>query len=465
MASEDSRVEHDSMGEVRVPWSARWGPQTQRAVENFPVSGRPVDLELIHALGAIKAAAAEVNADLGVVDRVVAAAIVTAAQQVADGRWDEHFPVDTFQTGSGTSTNMNANEVLAGLAAQRLGRPVHPNDEVNASQSSNDVFPTSIHVAAMTEVTYHLIPSLRHLATALRNKSLQFDGVVKAGRTHLMDATPVTLGQEFGGYATQIENAISRVRSSLPHLSQLPLGGTAVGTGINIPPGFAPKVIEKLREATGLSFSEAPDHFEAQGARDAIVELSGHLRTVAISLNKIANDLRWMGSGPRTGLGEINLPDLQPGSSIMPGKVNPVVPEAVCMVAAQVIGNDATIAFSGASGNFELNVMLPVIARNALESIRLLANVSRLLADRCVHGITANTDRMREYAESSPSIVTPLNTHVGYEEAAKIAKQALAERKTIREVVIERGHVANGTLTEEQLDTLLDVLSMTRPPS
>ncbi|MER6829914.1 class II fumarate hydratase [Streptosporangium sp. NPDC000563] len=459
------RIEHDSMGEVRVPAGAKWRAQTQRAVENFPVSGRGLEIPHISALGLIKALAAEVNAELGVIDKELAEAIAEAATDVAENEWDGEFPVDVFQTGSGTSSNMNANEVIATLAEERLGRPVHPNDHVNASQSSNDVFPTSIHVATATEVSYHLIPSLRHLATALRDKSLEFDGVVKAGRTHLMDATPVTLGQEFGGYATQIDNAIGRVRSALPHLTQLPLGGTAVGTGVNTPPGFAAKVIEKLRQTTGLPFSEAPDHFEAQGARDAVVELSGQLRTVAISLNKIANDLRWMGSGPRAGLGEINLPDLQPGSSIMPGKVNPVVPEAVTMVAAQVIGNDAAIAFAGASGTFELNVMLPVIARNILESVRLLANASRLLADRCVHGITANVDRMREYAESSPSIVTPLNPYVGYEEAAKIAKQALAERKTIREVVIERGHVANGTLTEERLDELLDVLSMTRPPS
>ncbi|WP_030910842.1 class II fumarate hydratase [Streptosporangium amethystogenes] len=459
------RIEHDSMGEVRVPAGAKWRAQTQRAVENFPVSGRGLEIPHISALGLIKALSAEVNAELGVLDKEMAQAIAEAATDVAENEWDGEFPVDVFQTGSGTSSNMNANEVIATLAEERLGRPVHPNDHVNASQSSNDVFPTSIHVAALTEVSYHLIPALRHLATALRDKSLEFDGVVKAGRTHLMDATPVTLGQEFGGYATQIDNAIGRVRGALPHLAQLPLGGTAVGTGVNTPPGFAAKVIEKLREATGLPFSEAPDHFEAQGARDAIVELSGQLRTVAISLNKIANDLRWMGSGPRAGLGEINLPDLQPGSSIMPGKVNPVVPEAVTMVVAQVIGNDAAIAFSGASGTFELNVMLPVIARNILESIRLIANASRLLADRCVHGVTANVDRLREYAESSPSIVTPLNPYVGYEEAAKIAKQALAERKTIREVVIERGHVANGTLTEERLDDLLDVLSMTRPPS
>ncbi|MEU4329266.1 class II fumarate hydratase [Nonomuraea dietziae] len=457
------RIEHDSMGEVRVPADARWRAQTQRAVENFPISGRRLEPAHIAALGLIKAVAAEVNAELGVLDKDVAEAIAQAAADVAENEYDEHFPIDVFQTGSGTSSNMNVNEVVATLAQERLGRPVHPNDHVNASQSSNDVFPTSIHVAAATEVVFHLVPSLQHLAIALRVKATEFAETVKSGRTHLMDATPVTLGQEFGGYASQIEHGVNRVNSALRHVVELPLGGTAVGTGINTPPGFAAKAIEKLSEATGIRFVEAEDHFEAQSAQDAIVELSGQLKVVAVSLNKIANDLRWMGSGPRAGLGEINLPDLQPGSSIMPGKVNPVIPEATAMVAAQVIGNDAAITFAGASGTFELNVMLPVIARNILESIRLLANVSRLLADRCVSGITANTERLREYAESSPSIVTPLNRHVGYEEAARIAKQALAERKTIHQVVIERGHVANGTLTESELDAALDVLSMTRP--
>ncbi|QYC44970.1 Fumarate hydratase class II [Nonomuraea coxensis DSM 45129] len=446
-----------------MPAGARWRAQTQRAVENFPISGRLLEPSHIAALGLVKAVAAEVNGELGVLAADLAEAIAQAAADVADNEHDDHFPIDVFQTGSGTSSNMNANEVIAALAEERLGRPVHPNDHVNASQSSNDVFPTSIHVAAATEVTFHLIPSLRHLAEALRAKAAEFAGVVKAGRTHLMDATPVTLGQEFGGYATQVEHGVVRVTAAMDRVLELPLGGTAVGTGINTPPGFAKAAIAKLREATGIPFTEAADHFEAQGAQDSMVELSGQLKVVAVSLNKIANDLRWMGSGPRAGLGEINLPDLQPGSSIMPGKVNPVIPEATAMVAAQVIGNDAAITFAGASGSFELNVQLPVIARNVLESIRLLANVSRLLADRCVTGITANVERLREYAESSPSIVTPLNKYVGYEEAARIAKQALAERRTIREVVVERGHVADGTLTEEQLDAALDVLSMTRP--
>lgn len=456
------RTEHDSMGEVRVPAAALWRAQTQRAVENFPVSGRGLEPAHIAALGLVKAVAAEVNGELGVIDEELAAAIARAATEVAENEHDAHFPVDVFQTGSGTSSNMNANEVIATLAARALDREVHPNDHVNASQSSNDVFPTSIHVAAANEVSHHLLPSLTHLAGRLRERAADFADLVKAGRTHLMDATPVTLGQEFNGYASQLEHGVDRVRDALRRVVELPLGGTAVGTGINTPPGFAARAVQKLNAATGLDFVEAPDHFEAQSAQDSIVELSGALKVVAVSLNKIANDLRWMGSGPRTGLGEINLPDLQPGSSIMPGKVNPVVPEAVTMVAAQVIGNDAAITFAGASGSFELNTQLPLIARNILESIRLLANVSRLLADRCVAGITPNAERMREYAESSPSIVTPLNRYLGYEEAARIAKQALAERRTIREVVLARGHVAEGTLTEEQLDAALDVLAMTR---
>ncbi|MEU9856765.1 class II fumarate hydratase [Streptomyces sp. NPDC047974] len=459
------RIEHDSMGEVRVPAHAKWRAQTQRAVENFPVSGQRLERAHIEALARIKAAAATVNAELGVVDRDRAEAIAAAAAEVAEGRWDDHFPVDVFQTGSGTSSNMNTNEVLATLAGERLpaDRAVHPNDHVNASQSSNDVFPSSIHIAATAAVTRDLIPALDHLAAALERKSAEFATVVKSGRTHLMDATPVTLGQEFGGYAAQIRYGIERLRSTLPRLAELPLGGTAVGTGINTPPGFSAAVIAELARATGLPFTEARDHFEAQGARDGLVETSGQLRTIAVSLTKIANDLRWMASGPRTGLAEIELPDLQPGSSIMPGKVNPVIPEAVLMVAAQVTGNDTTVAVAGAAGNFELNVMLPVMARNLLESVRLLANASRLLADRTVDGITANVERAREYAESSPSVVTPLNKYIGYEEAAKVAKRSLAERKTIREVVLESGYVDRGDLTLEQLDEALDVLRMTRP--
>ncbi|MER7703573.1 class II fumarate hydratase [Kitasatospora sp. NPDC097605] len=461
--SGDYRIEHDSMGEVRVPAGAKWQAQTQRAVENFPVSGQRLERAHIAALARIKAAAARVNARLGVLDEETAAAIASAAEEVAAGRWDAEFPVDVFQTGSGTSSNMNTNEVIASLAGERLGRPVHPNDHVNASQSSNDVFPSSIHIAATAAVSHELIPALEHLAEALERKSAEFAGVVKAGRTHLMDATPVTLGQEFGGYAAQVRHGRERLLATLPRVAELPLGGTAVGTGINTPPGFAAAVIEEVAHVTGLPLTEARDHFEAQGARDGLVELSGQLRTVAVGFTKIANDLRWMGSGPRTGLGELNLPDLQPGSSIMPGKVNPVLPEVVLMVAAQVIGNDATVTVAGASGNFELNVMLPVIARNVLESVRLLANSARLLADRAVDGLTANAERAREYAESSPSVVTPLNRYIGYEEAAKVAKQALAERKTIRQVVLERGYVEQGRLTVEQLDEALDVLRMTRP--
>ncbi|HEX7197566.1 MAG TPA: class II fumarate hydratase, partial [Candidatus Limnocylindria bacterium] len=385
------------------------------------------------------------------------------AAEVANGEHDGEFPIDVFQTGSGTSSNMNMNEVLATLAGESLGRTVHPNDDVNHPMSSNDMFPASIHIAATAGVVRDLVPALEHLAASLERKRDEFADVVKAGRTHLMDATPVTLGQEFGGYAAQVTNGVERLVATLPRVAELPLGGTAVGTGINSPPGFGGRVIAEVAATTGLPLTEARDHFEAQGARDGLVELSGQLRTIAVSLTKVANDLRWMGSGPRAGLGEINLPDLQPGSSIMPGKVNPVLPEATLMVCAQVIGNDAAIAWGGAAGNFELNVMLPVLGRNILESIRLLANVTRLLADRCIDGITANRDRLREFAESSPAIVTPLNRSLGYEESASIAKQALAEHKTIRQVVIERGHVAAGRLTEAELDEALDVMRMTRP--
>ncbi|MFJ4120414.1 class II fumarate hydratase [[Kitasatospora] papulosa] len=457
------RVEHDSMGEVKVPAHAKWRAQTQRAVENFPISGQRLERAHIEALARIKAAAAKVNAELGVLDPDVARAIQESAAEVAAGRWDEHFPVDVFQTGSGTSSNMNTNEVLATLATERLGRDVHPNDHVNASQSSNDVFPSSIHIAATAAVTADLIPALDHLAASLERKSAEFAEVVKSGRTHLMDATPVTLGQEFGGYAAQIRHGVERLHASLPRLAELPLGGTAVGTGINTPAGFSAAVIAEVGRTTGLPLTEARNHFEAQGARDGLVEASGQLRTVAVSLTKISNDLRWMASGPRTGLAEITLPDLQPGSSIMPGKVNPVIPEAVLMVAAQVTGNDATVAAAGAAGNFELNVMLPVIAKNLLESVRLLANASRLLADRTVDGITADAERARRYAESSPSVVTPLNRYIGYEEAAKVAKKSLAEGTTIRETVLAGGYVERGDLTREQLDEALDVLRMTRP--
>jgi fumarate hydratase class II len=457
------RIEHDTMGEVRVPAAAKYQAQTQRAVENFPISHRGLERSQIRALALIKSAAAKVNQRLGVISDDISQAIVAAADRVATGEFDADFPIDVFQTGSGTSSNMNANEVIGTLATESLGSKVHPNDHVNASQSSNDVFPSSIHVAATEAVTRDLIPALDHLATSLEAKSAEWAEVVKSGRTHLMDATPVTLGQEFGGYAAQVRYGIERLQSSLPRLAELPLGGTATGTGINTKPGFAAATIEELSAATGIAFTEARNHFEAQGARDGLVETSGQLRTIAVSLTKIANDIRWMGSGPLAGLAEIHLPDLQPGSSIMPGKVNPVLPEATVQVAAQVIGNDAAVAFAGSQGNFELNVMLPLIARNLLESIRLITNVSHLLAERCIDGLVADVERCRNFAESSPSIVTPLNKYIGYEEAAAVAKQALKEGKRIKQVVLERGYVEAGKLTGEQLDAALDVLSMTHP--
>jgi fumarate hydratase, class II len=458
----DYRIEHDSMGEVQVPADALWRAQTQRAVENFPISGTRLEAEHVKAIAQVKAAAAKVNAELGVITQEQADAIGSAAAEIVEGRHLDHFPIDVFQTGSGTSSNMNMNEVLASLA-KAAGVDVHPNDHVNASQSSNDTFPTSIHVAATTATVQQLVPALDHLATALEAKAKEFADVVKSGRTHLMDATPVMLGQELGGYAAAMRFGIERLEASLPRVAELPLGGTAVGTGINTPEGFAAKVIAELADSTGLPFTEARNHFEAQGARDALVELSGQLKTIAVGITKLCNDLRWMSSGPRTGLAEINLPDLQPGSSIMPGKVNPVLPEATLMVCAQVMGNDTAVTVAGASGNFELNVMMPVLARNLLESIRLLSTSSRVLADRCIDGITANVDRMRTYAESSPSVVTPLNRYIGYENAAKVAKKALADEKTIREVVLELGFVENGDLTEEQLDQALDVARMTHP--
>jgi fumarate hydratase, class II len=457
------RVEHDSMGEVLVPEDALWGANTQRAVENFPVSGERLPRELIAALASIKGAGATVNGRLGVLEPDMAEAIHDAAAEVARGDYDDQFPIDVFQTGSGTSSNMNANEVIATLATRRLGRPVHPNDHVNASQSSNDVFPSAIHIAAALLIKRSLLLALDRLADALDVKASEFADVVKSGRTHLMDATPVTLGQEFGGYAAAVRHGAERIAEALPDIGELPLGGTAVGTGLNAPRGFAAAVIARLAEDTSLPLTEARDHFEAAGARDALVAASGVLRSIAVSEYKICNDLRLMNSGPLTGLAEIRVPDLQPGSSIMPGKVNPVICEAVCQVCAQVIGNDTAVAFGGAAGNFELNVMMPVIGQNLLDSIRLLSSASRLLADRCVAGITADVERMRRFAESSPSIVTALNRFLGYEEAAAVAHEALAAGKTIREVVISRGHVERGDLTEKQLDDALDVLAMTRP--
>ena len=459
----DYRIERDTMGEVRVPASALYRAQTQRAVENFPISGAGLEPAQIVALARIKRAAALVNGEMGIIDRPVADAIVSAADQIIEGQHHDQFPVDVYQTGSGTSSNMNMNEVLATLAGRVDGIEVHPNDHVNASQSSNDVFPTSVHVAVTGALLHDLVPALDHLAVSLEAKAAAWSDVVKAGRTHLMDATPVTLGQEFGGYARQIRLAIERVQSALPRVAEVPLGGTATGTGINTPLGFPQRVIAALADDSGLPVTEALDHFEAQGARDALVEASGAMRVLAVSLTKINNDIRWMGSGPNTGLGELHIPDLQPGSSIMPGKVNPVIPEAVLMVSARVIGNDATIAWAGASGAFELNVAIPVMGTALLESIRLLSNATRALADKTVDGLEANVEHARALAESSPSIVTPLNRVIGYEAAAKVAKHAVAQKLTVREAVIDLGFVERGEVTEQQLDTALDVLSMTRP--
>ena len=457
------RIEHDTMGEVKVPAAALYRAQTQRAVENFPISGTPLESAHIAALAQIKKAAALANAKLGVLDAEVAKAIAGAADEVIAGKFDGEFPVDIFQTGSGTSSNMNMNEVLATLATRALGKDVHPNDHVNASQSSNDVFPTSVHLAVTGALINDLVPALDYLAKALEKKRDLWKSVVKAGRTHLMDATPVTLGQEFGGYAAQIRYAIERVESTISRTAEVPLGGTAVGTGINTPKGFPQEVIKLLIAQTKLPITEARDHFEAQGARDALVEASGALRVLAVSLTKINNDLRWMGSGPNTGLGELSIPDLQPGSSIMPGKVNPVIPEAVMMVCAKVIGNDATVAWAGASGNFELNVAIPVMGNSLLESVRLLSNSMRLLADRTIEGLEANETRALALAESSPSIVTPLNKYIGYEAAAKIAKHSVAKGLTVREATIELGYVDGEKLTMDQLDKALNVLSMTKP--
>ena len=455
------RIEHDTMGEVKVPVDALWRAQTQRAVDNFPISGRGLEAAQIRALGLLKAACAQVNKDTGKLDAEKADAIIAAAKEIGDNKHDDAFPIDVFQTGSGTSSNMNTNEVIASLA-HNAGVEIHPNDHVNMGQSSNDTFPTATHVAATDAAVNDLIPGLKVLHESLLAKAKEFADVVKAGRTHMMDATPVTLGQEFGGYARQIELGIERIEAVLPRLGELAIGGTATGTGLNTAADFGAKVTEELKKLTGLEqLKEADNHFEAQSARDGLVEFSGAMRTVAVSLNKIANDIRLMGSGPLTGLAEIHLKDLQPGSSIMPGKVNPVLVESATQVAAQVIGNDAAVAFGGASGQFELNVYIPMMARNVLESARLLANVSRVFADKCVDGITANEPRMKKFAESSTSIVTPLNGNIGYENAAKAAKHALHEHMTVREAVIDLGFVDGKNLTEEELDEKLNVLTMT----
>jgi len=460
MADQEYRIEHDTMGEVKVPVDALWRAQTQRAVENFPISGRGLESQQIRALGLLKAACAQVNKDLGNLDAEKADAIIAAAKEIADGKHDEQFPIDVFQTGSGTSSNMNTNEVIASIAKAN-GVEVHPNDHVNMGQSSNDTFPTATHVAATEAAANDLIPALKVLQESLEKKATEWHEVVKSGRTHLMDATPVTLGQEFSGYARQIELGIARVEGTLERLGELAIGGTAVGTGINTPAEFGGKVTEELIKLTGVEqLSEAKNHFEAQANRDGLVEFSGAMRSVAVSLYKIANDIRLMGSGPLAGFGEIHLPDLQPGSSIMPGKVNPVLCETATQVSAQVIGNDAAVAFGGTQGQFELNVFIPMMARNVLESSRLLANTARQFATKLVDGIEPNEERMRTLAESSPSIVTPLNSAIGYENAAKIAKHAVKEGITIRQATIDLGFVDGEKLTEEELDKRLDVLSM-----
>lgn len=455
------RTEHDTMGEVKVPADALWRAQTQRAVDNFPISGRGLENAQIRALGLLKAACAQVNKDSGSLDAEKADAIIAAAKEIAEGKHNDAFPIDVFQTGSGTSSNMNTNEVIASLA-HKQGVEVHPNDDVNMGQSSNDTFPTATHVAATEAAVNDLIPGLKVLHESLTKKAKEFADVVKAGRTHLMDATPITLGQEFSGYARQVELGIERIEATLPRLGELAIGGTATGTGLNTSAEFGGKVTEELKKLTGVeNLKEAENHFEAQANRDGLVEFSGAVRSVAVSFNKIANDLRMLGSGPLTGLAEIHLKDLQPGSSIMPGKVNPVIPEAVTMVAGQVVGNDAAVAFGGAQGQFELNVFIPMMARNVLESARLLANSARVFAEKCVDHIEANEERMKHFAESSTSIVTPLNSAIGYENAAKAAKHALNEKITVRQAVIDLGFVDGENLTEEELDKRLDVLSMT----
>jgi fumarate hydratase, class II len=457
--ADEFRTARDTMGEMQLPADALWGASTQRAVENFPVSGQPVPMEVVQAHAMLKWAAATANEERGVIDGTVADAIRRAADEVIDGDLDRHFPCDVFQTGSGTSTNMNVNEVVANRAKQLLGEDlsstsVHPNDHVNASQSSNDTFPTSVHVAVARVAKQDLIPGLQHLAATLRDKAEEWKDVVKSGRTHLMDATPVTLGQEFGGYARQVELGIARVEKSLDSVYELALGGTAVGTGLNCPPGFVERVIALLSDRTGLPFREAEDHFEAQGARDALVEVSGALKTVAVSLIKIANDVRWLASGPRTGLAEIQLPEIQPGSSIMPGKVNPVIPESVRQVGAQVIGNDAAVTVGGLSGELELNVMIPLMARNVIESETLLASVSRVFVDKCLAGTEA-TDQGPMLVERSLMQVTALVPEIGYERSAELAKKAFKEDKTLREVALEDG------VAEETLDRVLDYKRMT----
>jgi fumarate hydratase class II len=455
------RIERDSMGEVEVPEDAYYGASTQRAVDNFPISNLRFERRFIWALGLIKGSAARVSGSAGYVDAGLAEVVARAADEVRDGALDAQFVLDIFQTGSGTSTNTNANEVIANRAGELLGgdlgsKLVHPNDQVNFGQSSNDVIPTAIHVAAVAGIREELIPALDRLADALEAKADEFAGVVKSGRTHLMDATPVTLGQEFGGYAAQVRKSRGRVERVLPELEELALGGTAVGTGLNAPPGFAAAVIADMASITGYPFREADDHFEAQAAKDASVSASGALKAVAAALFKIANDLRWLSSGPRTGIAEIRLPSLQPGSSIMPGKVNPVMSEMVMQVAAQVVGNDAAVTWGGANGNFELNVMMPLIAHNLLESIALLGSAAEVFREKCVEGIEADVERSRDLAERNIIVVTALNPHIGYDKGAVAAKEAFASGRNVRDIVVEKGW-----LTEDQVDDLLDIKRMT----
>jgi fumarate hydratase, class II len=458
MTSPPYRFEKDSLGKVKVPAGALWGPETQRAVENFPVSGLRFSREFLRALGMIKFAAAQANLKLGLLPRREGEGIMKAAWEVMAGKLDRQFPVDIFQTGSGTSTHMNANEVIAFRATRILGgrRKIHPNDHVNLCQSSNDVIPSCIHIAAAEGLKNRLLPALDGLDAALRIKEREFDAVLKIGRTHLQDATPIRLGQEFGGYASMIRHGKTRVKNALPHLMELALGGTAVGTGVNAHPRFAPMVIKRIRQLTHLPFREAENHFEAQGAKDAVMEASSALRTLSVSLIKIANDVRWLASGPRGGIGEIHLPELQPGSSIMPGKINPVIPETLIQVCAQAIGNDATIALAALSGNFELNVMMPVMAHNLLQSLSLLVSGVNLFAQKCIRGITADRERCREFVERNPAMATALSPRIGYQRAAEIAREAYTSGKTIREIALARG-----IFSEEELDALLDPWMMT----
>jgi fumarate hydratase class II len=457
------RIEKDSMGEVQVPQNAYYGAQTQRAIDNFPISQRRFPREFIRAIGLIKQAAAQVNRDLGLLEGRLTDPIIRAAQEVVDGQFDSDFAIDIYQTGSGTSTNMNANEIIANRAVEHIGgtrgsRTIHPNDHVNMCQSSNDVVPAAIHVAALERLDRHLLPALLELHNALAAKAQEFDDVMKIGRTHLMDATPIRLGQEFSGYARQVELGIRRLESTRASLAELALGGTAVGTGLNAHPEFAKRVIAKLSEMIGLEFREAENHFEAQGAQDALVEASGALKTVAVSLMKIANDLRWLGSGPRCGIGELLLPELQPGSSIMPGKVNPVIPESVLQVGAQVLGNDLAVTLGAQWGVLDLNTMLPVMASNLLESIHLLGTAASNFAERCIMGIQANRERCTELIEQSQAMCTALAPEIGYDAAAQIAKESFASGKTVRQIARERQ-----VLPEERLNELLDPRRMTEP--